>query len=305
MSELQPIIIKKKKIMGGGHHGGAWKVAYADFVTAMMAFFLLMWLLNSTSDEQKMGLADYFSPTISITSRGSGASGLMDGGDVVAAPDNSLQVIESGEEGPEDGKTISEEYSEMTSKKEGDTDFSGTANEDDANQKAAAEQEVIFKQETAQFESAAAAIQAAVDTIPEFQDLKESLHLSISDEGLKIQLTDQDNYSMFESGSNVMKDESKALINMLSMIIKDMPNKITISGHTDSVPFRGENSRDNWDLSTERANASRRVLINSGIEGSKIAKVVGKADTEPLDKENPELSKNRRIEIILKRLVTK
>ena len=312
--QLQPIIIKKKKVSGGGHHGGAWKVAYADFVTAMMAFFLLMWILNSTSEEQRMGLADYFSPTVSITSSGSGASGMMKGGDVMQAPDNNLQSESSGQEGPSQGKTISEAYSEMTSK-----DAGGKIKDEDVSESAILEQQgdpveglsetegesiqaVLKEQEQAQFESAAAAISAAVESIPDLAELKDSLKIDISEEGLKIQLSDQENYSMFESGSNRMKPESKSLLAMLAIIINGMENKLIILGHTDAVPFRGADGRDNWDLSTERANASRRVLLESGIDADRIAKVVGKGPTELLHKDKPEDASNRRIELILKRV---
>ncbi|MBP9693260.1 MAG: OmpA family protein [Alphaproteobacteria bacterium] len=310
MADQRPIIIKKKKGGGGhGHHGGAWKVAYADFVTAMMAFFLLLWLLNATTEEQKKGLAEYFAPTISLTSRGSGAAGLLQGGTVMKGNDSALSAA--------DPNSKPEEPTDEANSAENQTDNSGQSKTEQVNEteeysnktgdpveglskkEGDSLQAVIKEEEEAKFESAAAAIKAALESIPEFSDVKGAVQVKRTEKGLEIQLIDQDNYSMFESGSSNITPTSKALLSMIGVLLKDLPNKISIAGHTDASPFHGKDGSDNWDLSSARANASRRVLVEGGVDQSRISDVSGKADTEPYDKADPKSPKNRRITITL------
>lgn len=309
MADERPIIIRKKKGGGGhGHHGGAWKVAYADFVTAMMAFFLLLWLLSATTEKQKKGLADYFAPTISLTSRGSGAAGLLQGGNVLKGNQSSLSAADPNtkpdtpedqnsaeNQSDKDGQSKTEVVNETEeySTKTGDPVEGLTKKEGDSLQA------VIKDEEEAKFESAAAAIKAALESVPEFSDVKGAVQVKRTEKGLEIQLIDQDNYSMFESGSSTITPTSKALLSMIGVLLKDLPNKISITGHTDSSPFHGKDGSDNWDLSSARANSSRRVLVEGGIDQNRISDVSGKADTEPYDKTDPRSPKNRRITIIL------
>lgn len=310
MADQRPIIIKKKKGGGGhGHHGGAWKVAYADFVTAMMAFFLLLWLLNATTEEQKKGLADYFAPTISLTSRGSGAAGLLEGGTVMKGNDSALSAA--------DPNSKPQEPTDNANSAENQTDNAGQSKVDQANETSEYSsktgdpveglttkegdslQAVLKEEEEAKFESATAAIKAALESIPEFSDAKGAVQVKRTDKGLEIQLIDQDNYSMFESGSSNITPTSRALLSMIGILLKDLPNKISITGHTDASPYHGKDGSDNWDLSSSRANASRRVLVEGGINPNRIKDVRGKADTELYDPTEPNSPKNRRITITL------
>lgn len=318
MADERPIIIKKKKGGGGhGHHGGAWKVAYADFVTAMMAFFLLLWLLSATTEKQKKGLAEYFAPTISLTSRGSGAAGLLQGGNVIKGNESSLSAANPKQDGQDSTKQTPSDDSNSADNQSGNTgdtkvDVANETEEYSAKTGDPVEglsknegdslQAVIKNEEEAKFESAAAAIKAALESIPEFSDVKGAVQVKRTQKGLEIQLIDQDNYSMFESGGSNITPTSKALLSMIGVLLKDLPNKISITGHTDSAPFHNKEDFDNWDLSSARANASRRVLVESGVDSKRIADVSGKADTEPYDPENPNSPKNRRITITLNNL---
>ena len=260
----RPIIIKKiKKVSGHGHHGGAWKVAYADFVTAMMAFFLLLWLLSSTSKEQKEGIAEYFNPTLAIVNSTGAGQGFM-GGDT-----QSSQTLNN------------------------DATISSVAIIPSSNsQKSSAETE------EESFEDAKERLRQAIQDVPELKQLAESLIVDTTPEGLRIQIVDQDKKSMFPSGSAEMFGYTKKLIDMVSKVVSDMPNKIALGGHTDAVPFSSEHY-SNWELSADRANASRQALIDAGIQESRISRVSGYADRELLDKENPTSSRNRRITILL------
>lgn len=279
---LQPIIIKKIK-KGGGHHGGAWKVAYADFVTAMMAFFLLLWLLNVTTDEQKAGIADFFDPNPRVSQSVSGAGGLLGGLSVspdgaqindkapVAPPDSQLQATLQGNERTLTQAEINQQQLE----------------------------EAQRKQEEAEFEKAEAAIREAIESSPDLAELSKNLMIDMTPEGLRIQIIDQEGNSMFPSGSAQMYEKTKALMKKVAGAIKDMPNQISVRGHTDSLPFKGGNGDTNWELSTDRANASRRVLLESGLSEKRLNNVLGKADTDHLLPEKPNDARNRRISIIL------
>lgn len=272
----QPIIIKKvHKHEGHGHHGGAWKVAYADFVTAMMAFFLLLWLLQTTTDEQKNGIADYFTPTTATLAKTSGS------GDILAGRSFSSDGARIGEGGtpsvvvalppPPDRSVSDKELAEAQAKKE---------------------QEM--------FEEAMAALEKALAENPQLADLKNNIRVDVTSEGMRIQIVDQQGGALFESGSAAMRPRTRELIAQISKVVNGMPNDISISGHTDSTGFqRGEYG--NWELSSDRANSSRRALISSGVASDRITQVVGKADQEPLIEEDPSAPQNRRVSIVLKR----
>ncbi len=296
-NEIAPIIIKKVKKGGGhGHHGGAWKVAYADFVTAMMAFFLLLWLLNATTEEQKQGISEYFSPSTVSTTTG-GAGGLLGGAAVsspgamtsrTAQPSVSLELRPTS--GAQDG--------------EADVEGGGKIEEEDPNKIANITEEKLeeelAKREQENFDKAEAEIRQAIDESEELKDLQKHLVIDQTPEGLRIQVVDQEGKPMFPSGSSRMHERTSKLLAKITQIVQKLPNKISVSGHTDATPYRGSlKGYGNWELSTNRALASRRILVENGLDIKRISHVTGKADTEPLVKENPNDARNRRISIVI------
>jgi chemotaxis protein MotB len=277
-----PIIIKKIKKAGHGHHEGAWKVAYADFVTAMMAFFLLMWLINTTSPEQKRGIADFFAPA-SVSETTSGAGGLL-AGEALAQQGARQKVDSSG--------AVTAAYGE-TNEVGGDP-ATGAA---EASESALARAKAL--RETAEFERAEQAIRQAIETMPDLADLSKHVRTEITNEGLRVQLVDEEGRSMFEPGGAQLNARAQRLLRTVAEVMAQLPNRVSISGHTDgSVPANGAS---NWDLSAARANAARRHLSAGGIEDQRIYQVSGKADSEPLFPDDPTLPGNRRISITLMR----
>ena len=272
-----------KKVVGGhdGHHGGAWKVAYADFVTAMMAFFLLLWLLNATTEEQKRGISEYFTPASVSLSTG-GAGGMLGGQSI--SPGASVSATSSA---PVIVTITSPPPPAITETVEKDPN-------EEALEKFKAEQE------QASFEEAQDALQQALQEDPELAGLKDNLVVDMTPEGMRIQILDKEGAGMFASGSATLKPQTRKLFEKVAQAIEKLPNKLSISGHTDSTPFnRGDYS--NWELSSDRAHASRRALADSGLGGDRFARVTGKADIEPLNLEDPFQPENRRISIILLR----
>ena len=287
MADQQPIIIKKvKKGGGGGHHGGAWKIAYADFVTAMMAFFLLLWLLNAVSQEQLEGIADYFAPTVSSTSQS--GSGQILGGTTVAV-DGSL----------EDTVSRPSVTMDLPPPKAGS---GGEAMQDAPVQAEVDAEQAKAKAEQDQFEQAQKELQDAMETLPEFQQLAESLMVDNTPDGMRIQIVDQDGLAMFPSGRATLYDHTEKVLSLVISVINKMPQKIAISGHTDAVPMGGgDQTYTNWELSSDRANAARRFLLQEGVPAERLARVVGRAATEPLLPDDPTNARNRRLSIIMLR----
>jgi chemotaxis protein MotB len=296
------VLIKKvKKTAHEGHHGGAWKVAYADFVTAMMAFFLLLWLLNVTTDVQKRGIADYFEPTISSKSQ-SGAGGVL-GGLTIGSPGSqsiplsqpSLQIARQALRQPDEGDEGNEGGS------------ASDPQDDDAAQqqvKPLDDQELekqFAQREDKRFKIAEQMLREAVKDVPELAKLADNLIIEDTPEGLRIQLVDQDRQPMFPLGSAEMLDPAKKLMALVSQVVQRLPNKISISGHTDSAAYAPGGKYTNWELSTDRANASRREFITDGVSPDRIARVQGLADREPLVPDNAASPRNRRISIVLLR----
>jgi chemotaxis protein MotB len=293
-SNQRPIIIVKKKGKHhGGHHGGGWKVAYADFVTAMMAFFLLLWLLNVTTEEQRKGIADYFAPA-SLARSTSGASGLLDGAGLTPG-----KLPQSG------GPPVA--VIEIPAAEPTETDRENPlAQGEDGSQAEPkpqpTEQEIrkeIAKREEENFKRAEEAIRQAIKSVPELKQLAESLLVDRTEEGLRIQIVDQDKISMFPRGSSTMHDFSRLLMAQLAKVVQQLPNRIAISGHTDSTAYVNPNNYSNWELSADRANASRRALIAAGVPANRITRVVGRAEHEHLDTQDPNSPRNRRISIVL------
>jgi chemotaxis protein MotB len=277
-----PIIIKKIKKGGGhGHHGGAWKLAYADFVTAMMAFFLLLWLLSATTEEQKEGIADYFAPTFASKST-NGSNGVLGGNSVTS--DNGSQSS---------GSVVVTLASPSGSDNQPDT--TPQAPNDDAINKAIAEREEEM------FKDAEKELTDAIQNTPDLKAFADNLIIDRTPEGMRIQIVDQNRRSMFPSGSAEPYPRTKQILQLVAKIIMKLPNRISIAGHTDSTPINNRPGYSNWELSSDRANASRRVLREAGLPATRIAEVKGLADTEPLFPEDPTLPSNRRISITLLR----
>ncbi|WP_296820646.1 flagellar motor protein MotB [Brevundimonas sp.] len=280
----RPILIKKvKKVAGHGHHGGAWKVAYADFVTAMMAFFLLMWLINTTDPEQKRGIAEYFAPA-SVSPSTSGSGGILGGtslGDDGVKSDGSMAVINQlAPEAPQTEET-------------GDNTDLSNASEQEL-------REEIARREAADFASAAASLRQAMQDMPELAELSRHLIIDQTPEGLRIQLVDQEGRSMFEQNSARPNERARVLLRAISRVINQLPNRITISGHTSATGTRASAPGD-WALSSQRADASRQILEGAGVDADRIYQVSGKAGSDPLYPDDPTLAGNRRIAIILLR----
>ncbi|MFC3078243.1 flagellar motor protein MotB [Phenylobacterium terrae] len=282
-----PVIIKKVRKGGHGeHHGGAWKVAYADFVTAMMAFFLLMWLINTTSPEQKRGIADYFAPA-SVSETTSGSGGILGG--------NAL-----GEDGSKSSgsRAIIEDLApEAASPSEGKSTEAGSPVQDVSTE---ALREALQRREAAAFASAAQSLRQALQEMPELAELSKHILIDQTPEGLRIQLVDQEGRSMFAEGAAQPNERARLLLRAVAKIINQLPNRISIYGHT-SANLNLSRSEGDWQLSAARADQSRRVLQGAGVDPDRVFQVSGKATSEPLYPDDPTLAGNRRIAIVLLR----
>jgi len=289
MAEGQQIIIKRVKKVAGGAHGGAWKVAYADFVTAMMAFFLLLWLLNAVTEEQLTGISNYFAPSMASKSA-SGAGGILGG-----------QVIGQGAQVSQTSSPSLVQHLPPSSIGPGGEDLTSAATEPMEGMSEEEFKEKLAEREQQKFDKAKEVLENAVKGIPELQKFEGSLLVDNTPEGLRIQITDQEGLAMFPSGSSAMFGHTRALLDLVSRIVNQMPNKISITGHTDSIPFRDPSGYTNWELSADRALASRRALLMSGVPEDRVDRVVGRASSEPLVVDDPKAPRNRRISIIMLR----
>lgn len=272
--EDQPIIIVRKiKRISGGHHGGAWKVAYADFVTAMMAFFLVMWLLGQGTQQQKAAVSEYFNnPSMTPGQATLAPPGQMGPG---GASDSAIQLG-------------------------GGMDISHGPGKERRNAGKADEAEKLAKEmEKKRLDQLMQQLHAAIESSQALAPFKDQLLLDITSEGLRIQIVDKQNRPMFDLGSARLKDYTVAILHELATFINTVPNGISISGHTDDAPYSSDHHYGNWELSADRANAARRALIDGGLQDSKIARVVGLAASVPFDKNNPSAAINRRISIVV------
>lgn len=277
----RPILIKKIKKSGGdGHHGGAWKVAYADFVTAMMAFFLLMWLINTTSPEQKVGIAGYFAPA-SVSESTSGAGGILGG--------TSLSDDSSRSTGSKD--TLDRLVPQAPPSSEVGSSTSTSKSKDQEETDRARRDEISM-------DNAAQSLRQAMQSLPELAELSKQVLIDKTPEGLRIQLVDQEGRSMFDGGSARPNARARLLLGTVAKIMTKLPNRVSISGHT-SVPPNNIRPAGVWALSANRADAARVVLEQSGVTRDRIYQVAGKADVEPLFPDDPTLPANRRITITL------
>lgn len=285
----RPIIIKKIKKVAGGHHGGAWKVAYADFVTAMMAFFLLMWLLNVTTEEAKNAISSYFDPTSpKVSDSTSGAGGTLGG----------LSMSTEGAMVSQVQPIVTPRLPDTTRRPFGGQEEENpppTSQEDEAEKAAKA------AEEEKRFEQAASALRQALSENPELKELAKNLLIDTTPEGLRIQIVDQHGNAMFPNGSARMFDRTHELVGLIARVVDKMDNEISVRGHTDSAPYGVGSSYTNWDLSADRANSTRAALLEFGLDESRINNVMGKAAREPLIEDDPLDPQNRRISIILLR----
>ncbi|MBP8271257.1 MAG: flagellar motor protein MotB [Sphaerotilus sp.] len=272
--KLQPIIIKKVKKGGHGAHGGAWKIAYADFVTAMMAFFLLMWLLGSTTEGDKKGLQDYFQSPLKVA--------LMGGG---SGSGDSSSVIKGG------GQDINRAGGQV---KRGDIE---------AERKTYQLQALKANQAQAEkqrLEGLRDRVKEVVSNSPALAAFKSQIRLDMTRDGLRIQIVDEQNRPMFDSGLEQVKPYMRDILRAIGSVLTEVPNKLTLEGHTDALPFSGGvGGYSNWELSSDRANASRRELIAGGLKDERVLRVQGLSASVPFDKQDPRNPVNRRISIIV------
>ena len=263
----QAIIIKKIKKGGHAAHGGAWKIAYADFVTAMMAFFLLLWLLSSVSQEQLEGISNYFAP-VTVSATMSGGGDILGGATI--AVEGSAQTSTS-----RDSVTVElpPPRAGTGGEGEGGTETSSAPTEEEALE------EKMRQLEEEDFEKAKKELEEKIAEVPELKELEDSLLIDNTPEGLRIQLVDKDGLSMFPSGSADMHKHTRRILSLVSKVIAKMPQQISVSGHTDSVPFVTDTGYSNWELSADRANAARRTLVESKVPFERVSRVIGKAAT--------------------------
>jgi chemotaxis protein MotB len=283
----RPIYVKRKKVVAGGHHGGAWKVAYADFVTAMMAFFLVMWLVASVSKEQRAAIFDYFkNPSMEQGTAPKPAPGQNGPGGASSSPIN----MRGGMDAP---RTTPQQPSMMTGAAmmaQSQSSMDGVASQ----QQAAGE-----KQERANLEALKLELEEAIARSQALEPFKDQLLLDITPEGLRIQIVDAQNRAMFDRGSSQLKDYTSKILAELATYLNSVPNNLSLSGHTDVTPYAGSNGFSNWELSAERANAARRALLQGGLDQTKISRVVGLSSAVLFDKKDPASAINRRISIIV------
>lgn len=275
----RPIIIKRIKKGHGGAHGGAWKIAYADFVTAMMAFFLLMWLLSSTTKATLQGIAEYFKTPLRVALMGGSGSGdsssvIKGGGTDLTKSTGQVQMTNK----PDIKKTVNLQAT--------------LANKQDATAQTEAEKKKLNELKDK--------IEKLIESSPTLKQFKKQILLDITRDGLRIQIVDEKNRPMFDSGSAHLKDYTKVILAEIGKVLNEVPNRITLSGHTDATPYSGgETGYSNWELSSDRANASRRELVKSGMDDKKILRVVGLSSAIQFDKNDPYNPINRRISIIV------
>ncbi|AMJ59487.1 flagellar motor protein MotB [Bosea sp. PAMC 26642] len=274
---IQPIIIKKVKKAAHAHHGGAWKIAYADFVTAMMAFFLLMWLISMTTQEQKNGLAEYFAPTTALSPSASGAGGMLMG--------TALDTSGKKSSAPRDtakGTTKQEDGAQRTSL--------GRANDREVSRPAANEQAN---------HSAIASIRQALQKMPEIAELSRNIVIEPTKDGVDVSLVDQDGRSMFPEGSVQPYERTRLVLEAIAPTLRRLPNRLSVTGHTAAARPGSVRAVEPWSLTTGRALAVFEILSGAGLPSDGFVSVAGRADTEPVSPDNPYLAPNRRVTITL------
>jgi chemotaxis protein MotB len=271
--KLQPIIIKRVKKGGHAAHGGAWKIAYADFVTAMMAFFLLMWLLGSTTDGDKKGIADYFASPLKVAMMGGSGAG------------DASSVVKGG------GTDLTRANGQV---KQGDMDAKRKTLQLKALK---ADQR---RAEAARLEALKKKVEDVLASNPKLAALRAQIRLEMTRDGLRIQIVDEQNRAMFDSGSAIVKPYMRELLREIGSVLAEVPNRLALEGHTDAQPFgAGERGYSNWELSSDRANASRRELGSGGLPEDRVLLVQGLASSVLFDPADPLSPVNRRISILV------
>ena len=270
--KLQPIIIKRVKKGGHAAHGGAWKIAYADFVTAMMAFFLLMWLLGSTAKGELQGISDYFSSPLKVAMAGGDGSG------------NSSSVIPGG------GNDLSKVHGQVR-RSDSDSEKARRQSIDTARAERA-------KQDAERIKTLQAKIDALITENPRLNEYKSQIRIDVTPDGLQIQIVDDQNRPMFDSGSAMVKPYMRDILREIGAALNGVENRVSLAGHTDAVPYsNSDRGYSNWELSSDRANATRRELVAAGMPDAKLGRVVGLAASDLLEPDNPRSAANRRITI--------
>jgi len=268
-----PVIVKKITIEEAGHHGGAWKVAYADFVTAMMAFFLLLWLLGATEEDQRKGIADYFTPTlVKMRQKSAGADGML-GGSSITDVDSYPNAM---------GQTGTRAITIPRGLTGGPVEGGGRG-----------------ELEADKLRELREAIEDKLVQRRELQHLARQVRVMRAPEGIRIDLFDDADFSMFTLGTTILTGEAEALLDIIGETLADQPAPLILRGHTDSLPWRPGVPANNWSLSTGRAEATRQELIRSGIPAERFARIEGVADREPLIEDDPTDPRNRRISLLL------
>lgn len=273
---MATIIIKKVKKAGHAHHGGAWKIAYADFVTAMMAFFLLMWLISMTTQEQKNGLAEYFAPSASSPAT-SGAGGMLYG--------TALDTSGNKASTPRDAARGSAERDDRAR-----ATTPGRASDLEASRSASSVQADY---------SAIASLRQALQTLPDIAELSKNIVIEPTKEGVNVSLVDQDGRSMFRDGSVEPHERTRRVLETLAPALRQLPNRLSVTGHTSAMRPGSARAVEPWNLTAGRALAVREILAGSGVPNDNFISVVGRADTEPVFPDNPYLAPNRRVTITL------
>ncbi len=269
----RPIRVRRIKRSAPARHTGAWKIAYADFVTAMMAFFLLMWLLGSTTKGDLKGIAEYFQTPLKVALAGGSGSG------------DSSSILQGG------GKDLTRRVGHV---KNGSNDV---PKQDNSLKKLRAEEEAA---ERARLGALKEKLEAAIEKSPTLKQFKKQLLIDITTEGLRIQIVDEQNRPMFALASAELKPYTKEILHEIGAVLNEVPNRISLSGHTDATPYsNGERGYSNWELSADRANASRRELVAGGMSENKVLRVVGLSAAAPIDRDDPFSATNRRISIIV------
>ena len=286
------VIVKRYKRAGGGHHGGAWKVAYADFVTAMMAFFLVMWLVTAVSRDQRAAIFDYFkNPSMEQGKSVKPAPGMAGPGGASTSPIN----LHGGLDAPRVASVVQPGIGAPVAPPKPPSE----APQHGAGEDLAAAREAVNAAERRQLESLMDDLKKAIDKSQALQPFKDQLLLDITPEGLRIQIVDQQNRPMFDSGSAHLKPYTQDILTELARYLNTVPNRLSLTGHTDAAPYAGGSGRTNWDLSSDRANAARRALEAAGLSTDKTARVVGLSSSVLFDKGDPRDPINRRISIIV------
>lgn len=274
MADQQPIIIKKVKKGGHAHHGGAWKLAYADFVTAMMAFFLLMWLLGTTTEPERRGIAEYFQDPFKASNDGG-----LDVGDRTS-------IIQAG-------------GADLTSEDKGQVDKGLTPEEKEISAEDA--EQIAEEIEKEKLENLKQKIQEKIDSTPELTEFKDQIKLEITSEGLRVLIVDAQNRPMYKLASAEPEKQIKLILRALAPAINELPNKVSLNGHTDALPFPPNQKKyTNWELSSDRANAARYELTQGGLAEEKVLRVIGLSSSVPYSSTTAPLDPiNRRISIIV------